>query len=95
MKKVTIDKVSSIINQFTIGQTLWTLSWDEPKLLEYILSRVDINIMDEEYCSITFTLENPKKRYYVYEKYNYTQYNDSFFDDRSYAEKRLKQLWNL
>ncbi len=93
MNKVTIEAVSEVMQRFSIGQSLYTISWNKPELIEYTLSSITIEVSSADYCNITFNLEHSNPSMSTFYSYHYL--GEYFFDVKAVAEYKLKKKWSL
>lgn len=70
--------VSKVMNDFVIGMNLYEASWDEPgEIITYTLGSIKIEIVDADYCIITFELVHPNPMYST--MYTYKDYLNGMF----------------
>ena len=70
--------VAKVMNDFIIGMNLYEASWDNPgEVITYTLGSIKIEILDIDYCVITFELVHPNPMYSTI--YTYTDYLHGMF----------------
>lgn len=91
MQLPVIDQLDMIRNNFCIGMTAYTISWDNPQdLLEFVIEQIDISIVSNDYCAICFHLTHNNPIYN--ETYKLEDFNNYFFTDIALANKKKIQL---
>lgn len=88
---LTVSNIAShITNYFNIGMNIYEPSWDSPgEVLTYTLSKIRIEILDNDYIEAYFDLEHENPMYNTV--YSYRDYeNKYFFRTRSEAIAKIK-----